>query len=229
MCLFSESGALKIYLDTFDMEVWQNLMPTGLFHGITTNPLLASRAGLCYRDINWPDIMQTAASLDAKELHVQVPDTSDEALRFAAQKQDEAQSIGLKLVVKIPITREGIHIAKVLKAQKYNILMTACYHAKQYIVATQLSADYIAPYYGRMNEAGIDAKQHLMQMHAMANSTSSTVRILVASLRSVDQMVELAAEGLTHFTIAPAIAKALLQDDLTYAATAEFIRAANGK
>lgn len=45
-----------LYLDTADMAAWDDLMPTGLFHGITTNPLLAVRAGLDYPSINWADM-----------------------------------------------------------------------------------------------------------------------------------------------------------------------------
>lgn len=201
-------------------------MPTGLFYGITTNPLLAQRAGHDYSAINWADMMQIATSLNVKEFHVQVPVTSNEAYDFAAKRREEARVIGMKLVVKVPLTREGILLAKSLKSEDYDILMTACYHAKQLIIASQIEADYIAPYYGRMDEAGLNAKAHLLQMQAIVKSSSSCPTILVASLRSVDQMVELAAEGMTHFTIAPSIAEALLNDDLTNAATAEFALAA---
>jgi len=221
-------SSLKLYLDSFERNGWHALMPTGLFYGITTNPLLARKAGLDYLALDWPGFMSDAASLGAHELHIQVHDVSDDALSFAAHRIQEAQSHALKIVIKVPLTTGGIEIAKSLKSAGYNVLMTACYHAKQYMVADQLGADFIAPYYGRMNEAGINAKQHLMQMKAMQNSISSNVRILVASLRSVEQMTELAAEGLTDFTIAPVIAEALLTDELTQAATIEFEHAAKG-
>lgn len=220
---------LKIYLDTFDIESWRSLMPTGLFYGITTNPLLAERAGLDYGAIDWDNVIEIASSLGAEELHIQVPDTSEEAFGFALQRIEDAHPYKLKVVIKVPLTREGIALASALKGQGHDVLMTACYHAKQYLIAHQLGADFIAPYYGRMAEAGLDAKQHMLQMHAIGKSVSSDVKVLVASLRSIDQMVELAAEGLTHFTIAPAIAEALLTDELTQAAAAEFALAAKGR
>ena len=220
--------ALKIYLDTFDIESWRSLMPTGLFYGITTNPLLAKRAGLDYSAIEWDNVIKAASKLGARELHIQVPDTSEDALSFASKRLEDAAPHKLKIVIKVPLTREGIALASELKAQGHDILMTACYNAKQYIIAHQLNADFIAPYYGRMVEAGIDAKQHMLHMHAIGKSISSEVKVLVASLRSIDQLVELAAEGLTHFTVAPTIAEALLKDDLTQAAAAEFALAAKG-
>lgn len=203
-------------------------MPTGLFYGITTNPLLAKRAGLEYSAIEWGNVFKVASTLGARELHVQVPDTSEDALNFASKRLEDAHTHKLKLVIKVPLTREGIGLAAELKLQGHDILMTACYHAKQYVIAHQLNADFIAPYYGRMVEAGIDAKQHMLHMHAIEKSISSDVKVLVASLRSIDQLVELAAQGLTHFTVAPTIAEALLTDDLTQAAAAEFALAAKG-
>jgi transaldolase len=222
------AAALKIYLDTFDIESWHSLMPTGLFYGITTNPLLAERAGLDYSALEWGNVIKTASTLGARELHIQVPDTSEDALSFASKRLEDAAPHKLKIVIKVPLTREGIGLASELKAQGHDILMTACYNAKQYVIAHQLNADYIAPYYGRMLEAGIDAKQHMIQMHAIGKSISSEVKVLVASLRSIDQLVELAAVGLTHFTVAPTIAEALLTDKLTQAATSEFALAAKG-
>ena len=63
---------MALYLDTADVTAWETLMPTGLFHGITTNPLLASRAGLDYRAINWRQMAARARDLGARELHAQV-------------------------------------------------------------------------------------------------------------------------------------------------------------
>lgn len=220
---------LNIYLDTFEIASWRSLMPTGLFYGITTNPLLAERAGLDYTAIEWVNIIEIASSLGARELHIQVPDTSEEALGFASKRVEDAAHHQLKIVIKVPLTGEGVALASRLKEQGHAVLMTACYHAKQYVIAHQLSADFIAPYYGRMIEAGIDAKQHMLKMHAIGKSISPEVKVLVASLRSIDQMIELAAEGLTHFTLSPTIAEVLLKDELTQAAAAEFALAAKGR
>ena len=220
---------LNIYLDTFEIASWRSLMPTGLFYGITTNPLLAERAGLDYTAIEWVNIIEIASSPGARELHIQVPDTSEEALGFASKRVEDAAHHQLKIVIKVPLTGEGVALASRLKEQGHAVLMTACYHAKQYVIAHQLSADFIAPYYGRMIEAGIDAKQHMLQMHAIGKSISPEVKVLVASLRSIDQMIELAAEGLTHFTLSPTIAEVLLKDELTQAAAAEFALAAKGR
>ena len=58
---------MKLYLDSFDVESWKEWMPSGLFYGITTNPILAERAGLFYPSINWSSKMALAEKLNVKE------------------------------------------------------------------------------------------------------------------------------------------------------------------
>ena len=105
--------------------------------------------------------------------------------------------------------------------------MTACYDAKQMLTANALGTDYIAPYFGRMAEAGLDAMAHMRAIHAM--SRNGPCRPLIASLRSSQQIVDIAEIGHDCFTIAPAIAQDLFHNALTEAAAQEFERAAKGE
>ena len=107
------------------------------------------------------------------------------------------------------------------------ILLTACYDAKQMIIAIALEAHYIAPYFGRMREAGVDAMAHLRAMKEM--SQNGSCRTLVASLRSAKQMVEIAQLGHDCFTISPTVARDLFQSDLTDLAVAKFEQSAVGE
>jgi len=100
--------------------------------------------------------------------------------------------------------------------------MTACYYAKQMFVAQALEADFIAPYFGRMMEAGVDAMGHLATMAQMNNGCEKPCSVLVASLRSPEQMVSLADIGHDCFTIAPSVARSLLECGLSVAAFEDF-------
>ena len=59
---------MPLYLDSFERAEWDRLMPTGLFTGITTNPLLAQRAGLSYAEISWEENFEHAARLGASDV-----------------------------------------------------------------------------------------------------------------------------------------------------------------
>lgn len=221
---------MKLYLDSADIAVWEELMPTGIFHGITTNPLLAARAGLSYPDINWQDLARRARALGAKELHAQVYGPPEGYVEWAAQLYEAGRAHGLETVVKIPLVENAIRATPAVKALGGRILMTACYDVKQMFVAQGLGADFIAPYFGRMIEAGIDAVAHVAAMKDMQTKGQGGCEVLVASLRTTDQMIELAGHGLDVFTIAPDIARALLADnDRSAVAYAEFEKAARGQ
>ena len=213
---------MKLYLDSFDVKSWQEWMPSGLFYGITTNPILAGRAGLFYSSINWPAKMALADKLNVKEFHIQVPSCDETAISFAAQRKKEAQNFNLNFVVKVPLTIEGVKLVPEMKRLGLSILMTACYHSKQYITADAIEAEYIAPYFGRMEEAGLDAFHHLSLMKELESYSTNRCKILIASIRSVEQMMTLAAKGHEYFTISPAIAVELINSDLTVKAVSDF-------
>lgn len=215
---------MRLYLDTADISQWDALLRTGLFYGVTTNPLLAQRAGLRYGAIDWADMAQRAADLGVQELHGQITGDRDHALRFAETLYDAGQRAGIATVVKIPLSPFGIGIASHLKSQGGAILMTACYNAKQYITAAAIGSDYIAPYYGRMLDQGIDAGRVMADMASMMGK--SPCRPLVASLRTCDQVVNLASLGFDCFTLSPDLSRAMMRDDHTDTAAQDFERAA---
>ncbi len=217
---------MDLYIDTADVLAWQELMPTGLFHGITTNPLLAHRAGLSYPEIEWPVLMQQAADLGAKELHCQVVGPVEGFADWAGERYEQGREAGLRVVIKVPLIEAAIRAMPAIKALDGPILMTACYNAKQMFVASALGADYIAPYFGRMLEMGLPAYEALEKMLAIGDLAGGRTRILVASLRDTRQMALLAQQGHDCFTIAPGIARDLMNDPNTIAAANEFEAAA---
>ncbi|MCB1339368.1 MAG: hypothetical protein KDK10_18580 [Maritimibacter sp.] len=217
---------IDLYIDSAETSAWAALMPTGLFCGITTNPLLAQRAGLSYPAIDWGQMARRAADLGARELHAQVAGPVAGWVDFAQALYDHGRAAGLQAVVKVPLSEAGIRAVPAIRALGGRVLMTAAYDAKQMFVATGLGADYIAPYFGRMLERGLPAYEALGQMRAIGLASGAPTRILVASLRDTGQMVRLAAEGQDCFTLAPGVAQALLSDPHTVAAVEEFEAAA---
>ena len=217
---------MKLYLDTADTAQWDQLMPTGLFHGITTNPLLAARAGLPYAKIDWAALADRARNLGARELHAQVFGPVESHVDWAGRLYEVGQACGIETIVKIPLVEPALRATPAIQALGGRILMTACYDASQMFVAQGLGAQFIAPYFGRMLEAGLDAHAHLSAMKAMQGTGPNRCEILVASLRNTGQMVDLATLGLDAFTIAPQIARDLLINKHSDAAAAEFEKAA---
>jgi transaldolase len=100
------------------------------------------------------------------------------------------------------------------------------YAPGQVLVAAAAGATYIAPYLGRLNDAGRDGIAEVTAMQEVLVATKASTKILVASIRDVPSMVALARRGIDCFTIGPPVAEAFFAEHLTAAAVAAFEDAA---
>lgn len=222
------SGRLRLFLDTADTAEWERLLPLGFFHGVTTNPVLLERAGVPCDIPSMQLLLEKALGYPGiQEVMFQAWGEDTEQLVSAAVEICKLDPS--RVVVKLPLTRAGIRAAALLRtvgAQRIRLCMTACYSAKQGLIAEGLDADYIAPYLGRMGDMGMDGLGECARMHAALGGSAGRTRILVASIRSVDHMMELLCRGLDTFTFAPAICDALVSVEATARAAEEFEKAA---
>lgn len=214
--------ALRLFLDSADPRAWAEWLPTGLFHGVTTNPTLLRRAQIPCRLESLAALSRQALDLGCRELHLQAwggdasaLDSCGRALAALAPEQ---------VVVKLPVHRPGALAAARLIDAAIPVTFTACYAVPQVLVAAALGASYIAPYLGRINDQGRDGAAELVAMHSCLRGCGSPVRLLVASLRRPEEMGQLAAEGLDTFTISPEVAAALVSCPETETAAARFER-----
>lgn len=115
-------------------------------------------------------------------------------------------------------------MARQLIAAGVPVTFTACYEVAQVLVAAALGADGIAAYLGRIGDLGRDGHGELIAMQRALDGVGSSTRLLVASLRQPGDLARLAAAGLAHHTISPAIAEALFASPDTAAAAEQFER-----
>ena len=198
-------------------------MPTGLFYGITSNPLLLERAQV---NCNLPTLKQLAQEAfdeGAQEMHLQTwGDTVEDLVRTGKQ----LAAIDPRVVVKAPITRLGTTAASQLIVSGVRVTLTAVYSVHQVLIAAALGAEYVAPYLGRINDAGGNGREMLAQMQQALTRVKSPTRILTASIRDIEDIAVLATQGLDTFTFSAKIATAFFDVPATETATADFARAA---
>ncbi|MGB7250955.1 MAG: transaldolase family protein [Phormidesmis sp.] len=214
---------LRFFLDTAEVSEWETWLPTGLFYGVTCNPSLIERAGVrCHPD-TLKELAQKAFSLCVKEVHLQAWGTSAADLLHLGKILGSADP---RVVVKLPATQAGTTAAKDLIQAGFPVTLTAVYRVHQALMAAALGASYAAPYLGRINDAGRDGRQEIATMQKAINGVRSQTRLLTASIRDVEDIPALAAQGVDTFTFSAAIAQALFDVPATLAATADFERAA---
>ncbi|MBT3358817.1 MAG: transaldolase [Rhodospirillales bacterium] len=216
---------LRLLVDSADPKYWERFMCRGWAYGATTNPLILTREGRPVNMGTYQTLVNDAKHMGLAELHIQATgphagELAESGLRIAG--------LWDKIKVKVPSTAEGLAAAKILADAKVPLTLTAAYAAHQMVAAAMLDAAYIAPYYGRLLEADRDADGILESMRSIRDKSGSQTRILIASLRSVEQIEHLLALGHDTFTLAPEVADALATDDMSDAAAADFERARLG-
>jgi transaldolase len=219
----SPETGLRFFLDTADAKAWAEWLPLGLFHGVTTNPILLQAAGVPCRLQALSGLVAEAFRLGASEVQVQ---TFGRTRALYVEHGRAIAGFDPRVVVKIPTTVEGTAAAAVLAGEGIRITMTGVYNAAQSLVAEALGAAYAAPYLGRMNDAGRDGFGEIAAMGRSARAHGATTRILVASLRRAADVARLAAEGLDTFTFNPKVAADVFADDATAQAIEAFEAAA---
>jgi transaldolase len=212
--------SLRLFLDSADPQAWQSWFPSGLFYGVTTNPTLLRRAGQPCTLEALEALTRQALSRGCQEVHLQAWGADASALE-ACGRSLAAFAPG-QVMVKVPISRAGIAAAARLIASHIPITFTACYAVPQVLVAAALGARYVAPYLGRLNDLGRDGPAELVAMQRCLRGSDAPVRLLVASLRRLEELSLLAAAGLDTCTISPELAAGLCENAETEAAAALF-------
>lgn len=205
----------RFYADSADVDAVTELLASGLVHGVTTNPTILERGGRSVSDL--ADLYARWDSEGAREIFFQSWGTTTEELLAHA---NDILALGSLAVVKVPATRVGFAAASALARGGARVLLTAVYSDAQALAAATIGVRYIAPYLGRLNDAGRDGLAEIGRMQALVAGSGTDV--LAASLRSPADIVELALLGVPYFTAAPSVLLATLQDDVSDRSAAEF-------
>jgi transaldolase len=214
---------IRLFLDTADTQQWEQWLPTGLFYGVTTNPLLLERSQVTCSVEQLKALANQAFALKAKEVQLQTWGTTVDSL---VKTGELLAAINERVVVKVPITKIGTEAASKLITEGIRVTLTGVYAIHQVLIATALGADYVAPYLGRIIDLGRNGREDLVAMQRASAGVGSATRILVASIRSVDDIVLLATQGLDTFTFSPLVAAALFEVTATNQAATDFEEAA---
>ena len=198
---------MKLFIDSGNLKDIQALVPLGIIDGITTNPTLLSKEPGDYRE-NLKKICQIVQGPTSAE----VTETDGDAM--IKQGRDLAK-IDSWIVVKVPLTRDGIRACKTLSGEGIKVNVTLCFSPSQALLAAKVGATYISPFVGRLDDVASHGMELIRDIVEIYENYNFKTEVLVASTRSPMHIVEAARMGADICTCPPAVIDTLFNHPLT--------------
>ena len=198
---------MKIFLDTANLESIQKYLELGIVDGITTNPTLLFK--------------ENSDPIDAMKKIVKLVD-GPVSLEVVATEFDEMMEESLKLakygdnvVVKIPMTSEGLKAVNALTKKNIKTNVTLIFSANQALLASKAGASYVSPFIGRLDDIGHDGLTLISDIVQIFASYDISTQVLVASVRHPIHVMESAKLGADVVTLPPEILQKMIHHSLT--------------
>jgi len=207
---------MKFFIDTADTDEIKSLAGTGMVDGVTTNPSLIAKTGRQFLDV----IEEICGIVDGP-VSAEVTATDAETMIKEGQK---LAAIAKNVVVKVPLTEDGLITCKTLSDAGTMVNVTLCFSAAQAILAAKAGATFVSPFVGRLDDLSQDGMQLISDIcDIYANYTAFETEILVASVRGPQHVVDAARLGADIVTIPPSALKQLFKHPLTDKGLAAFL------
>jgi transaldolase len=198
---------MKIFLDTANIDEIRDAAALGVLDGVTTNPSLMSKEHGDYNEM-LKEICEIAQGPVSAEV---VANDTEEMLRQGR----EFAKISDHIVIKVPLVAEGIKAVKVFTAEEIKTNVTLCFSANQALLAAKAGASYISPFVGRIDDVGQNGMQVVSEIIEIYENYAFPTQVLVASVRSVQHVLESARMGADVATIPYKVLMQLLKHPLT--------------
>ncbi|MGK7346754.1 MAG: fructose-6-phosphate aldolase [Candidatus Nitrospinota bacterium M3_3B_026] len=198
---------MKIFIDTADINEIREANSLGVIDGVTTNPSLVSKTGKDFQTVISEIVAEVNGPISAEAISLEADGMIQEARSLAG--------IHDNIVVKIPMTTEGLKAVKVLSGEGIKTNMTLIFSPNQAILAAKAGATYVSPFVGRLDDIAHTGMEIVGQILEIYSNYGFSTEVIVASIRNPLHVLEAARMGADVATIPFAVIKQLAKHPLT--------------
>jgi transaldolase len=198
---------IKLFIDTANIDEIKSAYALGVISGVTTNPSLIAREGRDFVQVVKEITAIVDGPVSAEAVSPAAPEMIDEARRLAA--------IHPNVVVKIPMTGEGLKAVKVLSAEGVNTNVTLVFSANQALLAALAGAAYVSPFVGRLDDVGQDGMALIQDIMTIYENYGISTEIIAASIRNPLHVTQAALAGADISTVPYGVIMQMLRHPLT--------------
>ncbi|WP_018125014.1 fructose-6-phosphate aldolase [Desulfovibrio oxyclinae] len=198
---------MEFFLDTASLDEIAAARKQGLIDGVTTNPTLLSREGG-----DWQEQARKICDTVDGPVSLEVVGTKAEDM---VREAEHLVTFGNNVVVKIPMIAEGLVATRELEARGIRTNVTLVFSAMQALLAAKAGATYVSPFVGRLDGIGQSGMEVVSQIRTIFDNYGMNTKILVASVRSPNHVLEGALLGADVATVPYKVITQLTQHPLT--------------
>jgi transaldolase len=199
---------MKFFIDTADVNEIAAANDLGLVDGVTTNPSLVMKSG---RDFH--EVLQEIIDLVDGPISAEVVAT--DAAGMISEAEELAKLDPKKIVIKLPLTEEGLKATKALTQKGFKTNVTLIFSPLQALLAAKAGATYVSPFVGRLDDIGHDGMEIVDQIRAIFDNYGYSTEIIVASIRSPQHVLQAGTIGADICTIPYSVMLQLAKHPLT--------------
>jgi len=207
---------MKLFIDTGNIKEIEALVPLGIIDGITTNPSLLAKEPGDYRE-NLKRICQLVKGPTSAEV---VSKDFDGMMR---EGRDLAK-IDDHIIVKVPLTRDGIRACKTLSSEGIRVNVTLCFSPTQALLAAKAGATFVSPFVGRLDDIATSGMGLISEIVDIFENYQFPTEILVASVRNQVHIIEAARMGADICTCPAAVIDSMFKHPLTDIGLEKFLK-----
>ncbi|MDQ3633973.1 MAG: fructose-6-phosphate aldolase [Acidobacteriota bacterium] len=199
---------MKFFIDTANLDEIKEASELGLLDGVTTNPSLVAKEG----NIDFKERIAEICEIVEGDVSAEV--TAIDTDGMLKQGRDLAK-IADNVVVKCPLTWDGLKATKILSEEGTKVNVTLCFSASQALLAAKAGAGYISPFIGRLDDISLNGMDLIRDIVQIYDNYNFETEILAASIRHPMHIVESALAGADVATVPFKVFKQLVKHPLT--------------
>lgn len=207
---------MRIFLDTANTDQIRQAAKLGVISGVTTNPSLVSKEGLG----DYKAVVQEICSIIPGPVSAEV--LAEEAQAMIEQGRD-ISTWAPNVVIKIPVTADGLEAISILARENIKINMTLCFSLNQAILGALAGATYVSPFVGRLDDIGQDGMELVGDIVAVFDSYKFSTEVIAASIRHPEHCVAAARAGADIATLPYPVLMQMIKHPLTDIGIANFL------
>jgi transaldolase len=207
---------MKFFLDTANLQEIREAAAFGIADGVTTNPSLIAKEG----DVDFKQHIAAICEIVQGPVSAEVTSTDTEGM---LREGREYARIAPNVVIKCPLTRDGLKATRVLSDEGTKVNVTLCFSAAQAIMAAKAGASFISPFLGRLDDIGENGLVLLQDIVDIYRNYEWKTEVLAASIRHPIHVIEAARMGADIATMPFKVIDQLFNHPLTDKGQAQFL------